>query len=67
MITHGIPEHIRSDNGPEFIAKDLRKWLSGIGVKTAYIPPVVLGRMAFAKALMAPSETIFWMGRSFIA
>ncbi|MBT8610193.1 transposase, partial [Polynucleobacter paneuropaeus] len=33
MITHGIPEHIRSDNGPEFIAKELRSWLSGIGVK----------------------------------
>ena len=27
MIVHGIPEHIRSDNGPEFVAKDLRKWL----------------------------------------
>jgi transposase InsO family protein len=33
------PEYIRSDNGPEFIAKDLRSWLSGIGVKTAYIEP----------------------------
>ena len=33
------PRHIRSDNGPEFIAKDLRSWLSGIGVKTAYIEP----------------------------
>ena len=39
MITHGIPEYIRSDNGPEFIAKELRSWLSGIGVKTAYIEP----------------------------
>ena len=39
MITHGIPEYIRSDNGPEFIAKELRKWLSGVGVKTAYITP----------------------------
>ena len=39
MITHGIPEYIRSDNGPEFIAKDLRSWLSGIGVKIAYITP----------------------------
>lgn len=39
MITHSIPEYIRSDNGPEFIAKELRKWLSGIGVKTAYITP----------------------------
>ena len=39
MIANGIPEYIRSDNGPEFIAKDLRSWLSGIGVKTAYIEP----------------------------
>ncbi len=39
MIIHGIPEYIRSDNGPEFIARELRSWLSGIGVKTAYIEP----------------------------
>lgn len=39
MIVHGIPQYIRSDNGPEFIAKELRSWLSGIGVKTAYIEP----------------------------
>jgi transposase InsO family protein len=39
MIANGIPEYIRSDNGPEFIAKDLRSCLSGIGVKTAYIEP----------------------------
>ena len=39
MIDNGIPEYIRSDNGPEFIAQDLRKWLSGIRVKTAYITP----------------------------
>ena len=25
--THGIPEHIRSDNGPEMVAKRLRSWL----------------------------------------
>jgi putative transposase len=68
MVIHGIPEYIRSHNGPEFIAKDLRKWLSGIRVKTAYItPPAAIGRMAFVRALMAPSETIFWMGRSCIA
>ena len=39
MISNGIPEYIRSDNGPEFVAKELRKWLGGIGVKTAYIEP----------------------------
>jgi putative transposase len=39
LILRGIPEHIRSDNGPEFTAKVVRKWLSRIGVKTAYIEP----------------------------
>jgi hypothetical protein len=37
MIDNGILRYIRSDNGPEYIAKELRSWLSGIGVKTAYI------------------------------
>ena len=23
---HGVPEHIRSDNGPEFIAKAIQRW-----------------------------------------
>jgi len=39
MIQRGIPEHIRSDNGPEFVAKDLRKWLQSRGAKTLYIEP----------------------------
>jgi putative transposase len=39
MIQHGIPEHIRSDNGPEFVAKNLRKWLHRTGAKTLYIEP----------------------------
>jgi transposase InsO family protein len=33
------PEHIRSDNGPEFVAQDLRKWLAATGTKTLYIEP----------------------------
>jgi len=39
FITVGIPEYIRSDNGPELTAKDLRAWLSGVGVKTLFIEP----------------------------
>ena len=39
MVANGIPEHIRSDNGPEFVAKDLRQWLVDIGAKTLYIEP----------------------------
>ena len=39
FILYGVPDYIRSDNGSEFIAKELRKWLQSIGVKTAYIEP----------------------------
>jgi putative transposase len=39
MVMKGVPEHIRSDNGPEFVAKDLRKWLADTGAKTLYIEP----------------------------
>ena len=39
FIFRGIPEHIRSDNGPEFTAKDVRRWLARLGVKTLYIEP----------------------------
>ncbi len=39
FIFRGIPEHIRSDNGPEFTAKAVRKWLSRLGVKTLFIEP----------------------------
>ena len=36
---YGAPEHIRSDNGPEFIAKIIQSWLKSIEVKTLYIDP----------------------------
>jgi len=39
FIRHGIPEHIRSDNGPEFTAKVVRQWLGHMGVKTLFIEP----------------------------
>jgi putative transposase len=39
MTTHGIPAHLRSDNGPEFIAQQLRRWLHGVGAAPLYIEP----------------------------
>jgi transposase InsO family protein len=39
FLIYGIPENIRSDNGPEFTAKTVRRWLERIGVKTAFIEP----------------------------
>jgi len=39
MERFGVPEHLRSDNGPEFIAYAIQDWLQGKGVKTIYITP----------------------------
>jgi putative transposase len=37
--TRGVPTHLRSDNGPEFIANQLRQWLSRLVVRTLFIEP----------------------------
>lgn len=39
MAFRKAPEYIRSDNGPEFVAKKLRKWLHDLDIQTAYIEP----------------------------
>ena len=37
FILRGVPAHIRSDNGPEFVAKAVQDWIAIVGAKTAYI------------------------------
>jgi len=39
FILRGVPGHIRSDNGPEFIAKAVQAWITAVGAQTAYITP----------------------------
>ena len=39
ILVRGIPEHIRSDNGPEMTAKIVRRWWANVGAKTLYIEP----------------------------
>jgi transposase InsO family protein len=39
FIRRGIPGHIRSDNGPEIVAKTEQAWIAAVGAKTAYIEP----------------------------
>ena len=39
FVEHGQPDHIRSDNGPEFTANAVRDWLARVGVKTLFIAP----------------------------
>ena len=39
MVLRGVPDHIRSDNGPEFTARAVREWLGRVGARTLYIEP----------------------------
>jgi transposase InsO family protein len=39
FIPRGVPDHIRSDNGPEFMAKSVQGWIAAVSAKTAYIAP----------------------------
>ena len=39
FAVRGVPKHLRSDNGPEFVAKELRKWLDQSEVETLFIAP----------------------------
>lgn len=39
FVTHAVPAHIRSDNGPEFTATLMRQWLAALQVQTLFIEP----------------------------
>ena len=39
FLSRGVPEYIRSDNGPEFVAIVLREWLNRLSVKPLFIEP----------------------------
>ncbi len=52
FIEGGVSEYIRSDNGTEFTAKEVKEWLSNVGVKTLYIEPGNPWKNAYNKLLM---------------
>ncbi len=39
FILRGVPSHVRSDNGPEFVAQAVQDWIRAVGAKAAYIAP----------------------------
>jgi len=57
FVSRGIPTHIRSDNGPEFVADALRDWILTIGARAAYIELGSPWRAAIARASTASCET----------
>jgi putative transposase len=64
FIERGEPVYIRSDNGPEFIAEVVKRWLAASGVGTLYIEPGAPWENAY---LRRPSSvdygTSYWTGR----
>ena len=50
VSARGAPVHIRSDNGPEFIARAIRAWLSKEGVETLYIDPAAPWENGYAES-----------------
>jgi transposase InsO family protein len=57
MLRRGIPEHIRSDHGPEFIARKLQRWLAKVGTRTVYVERGVRGRTGIVRVSMGGCGT----------
>jgi len=50
FILRGVPGHIRSDNGPEFVARAVQQWITAVGAKTVYIRQAARGRTGTSRA-----------------
>ena len=46
----GLPRHVRSDNGSEFIAEEVKTWMTSLGVDTLYIAPGAPWQNGFAES-----------------
>ena len=57
FILRGIPAYIRSDNGPEFVAEAVRRWIAAVGARTAFIEPGSPWRTATSRASMRGCAT----------
>jgi hypothetical protein len=57
FVLRGGPEHIRSDNGPEFVAKAVQDWIGAVGAKTADIERAVPGRTASSRTASSRAST----------
>ncbi len=56
VIARGcVPEYIRSDNGPEFVALAVQEWIERNGFRTLYIKPGAPWQNACGERLPAPS------------
>jgi putative transposase len=57
VSVHGAPQHLRSDNGPGFVATAILRWLQAAQIETAFIDPGSPGRMARTNRSTGSSAT----------
>ena len=55
----GAPQHIRSDNGPEFIAQAIRRWTEQLGIETLYIEPGAPWENGYAESFHSKARDEF--------
>lgn len=65
FITRGVPEHVRCDNGPEFIAKAIRGFLGQAEVKTLYIEPGAPWENGYAESFFSRLRDELMNGQEF--
>ena len=53
FLTRGVPKHIRSDNGPEFIAQAISKHAERTGLEMLYIEPGSPWENGFAESFFS--------------
>ena len=53
FLIRGIPAYIRSDNGPEFVAESVRRWIAAVGAQTAFIEPGSLWENGYIESFKA--------------
>jgi hypothetical protein len=56
MSVHGQPQYLRSENGPEFVAPQVKDWIKKIGVQRAYIEGGKPWKMECAIAPLSPLQ-----------
>ena len=65
FILHGCPEYLRSDNGPEFTALHVKKWLASAGVSTLFIEPGSPWQNGYVESFNARMRDEFLNGEIF--
>src|SRR3954465_3718330 len=64
FVIRGVPKHIRGDNGPEFIAHAIRRFLAAAGWRRCTSSRDRRGRTAMPRAFIAACGASFWTRKS---